>query len=126
MRGNQETTNYPARHGMIIKTFFTDGSYLVSTNGHTGYRRPFQDLPAIPRVFSGVTDPAEMWQRHQKCAAQLQKQGKQRLTLTPEEIIPHLLDEHENNRAMLMKYGAFDWEAAFRMAFDMVRPEYRG
>jgi len=116
---------FPAKPTFLLRTGLEGNLRLVSLNGGGGWR-PSLNPAVLARLFSGVSSPAEMLEKHR---AALRKEeartGRRPVPLEPEHILEEMVREHEEARAEMAKYGYFRWPDAFRMVFDITLPEYR-
>src|SRR5262249_51999500 len=113
---------YPAKATLLATTYLEEGR-LVSINGGGGYRKLLNPR-VIARHFAD-RDPAAFLAKHARVLQRLRDEGQRPVLLSgPQALLQRLVDDHEETRQLYERYGYYSWGAAFRQAFDLVRPEY--
>jgi len=116
---------FPARAWFMSSTYFTDGTRLLLTNEHGGYRRT-RDPLAIQRFVPEVGDLAGLLERRAPIVERLLAEGKE---LAPLMTVDGLLDRMEADHMRIgeaaRRDGYWTWGAAIRQSFHWIRREYR-
>jgi hypothetical protein len=114
---------FPAKPTMVATTYLEEGR-LTSINGGGGHRKQ-RNPRVIGRHFEDK-DPATFVAKHCRVLRQLRDEGHRPVFFPgPQALLQRLTDDHEEARRFGERYGFYSWGAAFRQAFDLVRPEYR-
>jgi hypothetical protein len=114
---------FPAKPTLLVTTYLEEGR-LTSINSGGGYRKSVNPR-VIARHFP-EKDPATFLAKHCRVARRLRDEGQRPVLLSGRQaLLQRLIDDHEETRQLWERYGYYSWGAAFRQAFDLVRPEYR-
>lgn len=124
MHGGKIASSFPAQPVMLLKTYLSDGTQIVTTNTRMGFRKPLP-LPytMVSRAFPDAESVEAVMANHEQVLRR--HATTDRVPVDPDGVIQRMIDEHEVARPLMAQRDYYGWGDAFRETFDIVRREYR-
>lgn len=110
--------HFPAIVTYVVRTIYSDDSGVTTTNSLVGATKN-SNPNILSKRFDGVTDTKEMLERHLSLLATFRTSARGPLTLTREQFIARLHEDHRTSGQRRAKYGYYRLSDSIRETFKM-------